>query len=324
MRFKFRSEVTFDTVAFDGAFVGVGELKRLIAEKRRLDPDAANELVLMSMQNADYKDDSEQLPKSSSVLVKRAPAFRSKGLPGQQAAASQAAAAVAAAKALDQAGSYQASLGTASYADPGTRGGDTAEAAAAAYTNEDDMIKSLVEGSASRWAEGSTVGPGRGRGRGFAGRGAMAGPGGRGMFLKGAIPPPNYVCSRCGRFGHYLRDCPTHNDPNFVVKPVRTPAGIPNSMLKRAADGGILLPDGSTGFLAENEDARKKEFAFLTRAAAGEDSAAAGDAKTSSAAIKDQKTAGVCSCMLAGRLCSACRLYASVLGLWAPSFSPLP
>ena len=77
VRFKFRSELNYDTIAFDGAFVSVGELKRLIAEKKRLGADAVAELVLMNLAQQDYRDDAEQLPRSSTVLVKRAPAARS-------------------------------------------------------------------------------------------------------------------------------------------------------------------------------------------------------------------------------------------------------
>lgn len=310
VRFKFRSEREYDTVVFDGAFVSVGELKRLIAEKRRLDEDAANELVLSTVQGVDYRDDAEQLPKSSSVLVKRAPALRSRAgaRPQQQGPATQVQAPAAAAPAraaepvsLPQLTRNAAATDAAASADPLK----AAEAAAAAYAQEGDLIDSIVSGSASQWESGATVAAG-GRGRGMGGRGGAPGMGaapGRGMFMRGAVPPPNYLCGRCGQFGHYLRDCPTQGDPDFDMKRVRLPAGIPSTMLKRAPDGGILLPDGQTGFLQANKDALEKERQFLpTMADAGGDSAfGSGSAPTA----KDPAQGAPC------RLCYSCNTSAS-------------
>lgn len=46
VHFKFKSSNSYDSVGFDGAFVSVGELKALIAEKKGLSKDATSELLL--------------------------------------------------------------------------------------------------------------------------------------------------------------------------------------------------------------------------------------------------------------------------------------
>jgi len=46
IHFKFKSSNSYDSVGFDGAFVSVGELKVLIAEKKGLSKDATSELLL--------------------------------------------------------------------------------------------------------------------------------------------------------------------------------------------------------------------------------------------------------------------------------------
>ncbi len=28
-------------------------------------------------------------------------------------------------------------------------------------------------------------------------------------------PPPGYICNRCGQAGHFIKFCPTNNDPTF-------------------------------------------------------------------------------------------------------------
>lgn len=46
VHFKFKSSNAYDSVGFEGAFVSVGELKVLIADKKGLSKDATSELLL--------------------------------------------------------------------------------------------------------------------------------------------------------------------------------------------------------------------------------------------------------------------------------------
>lgn len=50
---------------------------------------------------------------------------------------------------------------------------------------------------------------------------------------RSSVPPPLYVCNRCGVSGHWLRDCPTKNDARFNGVKILTTNGIPKHYLKR-------------------------------------------------------------------------------------------
>ncbi|KAI3904273.1 hypothetical protein MKW92_024343 [Papaver armeniacum] len=51
--------------------------------------------------------------------------------------------------------------------------------------------------------------------------------------------------------GHYIQHCPTNGDPDYDVKKLRPPTGIPKSMLVETADGSYALPGGSVAKLVE-------------------------------------------------------------------------
>ena len=63
-------------------------------------------------------------------------------------------------------------------------------------------------------------------------------------------PPPYYVCKRCEKTGHFVKDCPTLGDPAYDQK--KYSVGIPTSQTRviseaEAAllgDGVMRLPDG--------------------------------------------------------------------------------
>ncbi|RZC62645.1 hypothetical protein C5167_024405 [Papaver somniferum] len=67
------------------------------------------------------------------------------------------------------------------------------------------------------------------------------------------IPPEGYTCHRCKVPGHYIQHCPTNGDPEYDVKKLRAPTGIPKSMLVETADGSYALPGGSVAVLKPNE-----------------------------------------------------------------------
>jgi len=74
VHFKFKSQVDFDSVAFDGPVVTVGELKALIAERTGMGPASASELVLSDPRTGEeYRGGSALVPNAASVLVRRAP-----------------------------------------------------------------------------------------------------------------------------------------------------------------------------------------------------------------------------------------------------------
>ena len=66
-------------------------------------------------------------------------------------------------------------------------------------------------------------------------------------------PPPGYICHRCKTPGHFIQHCPTNGDPNFDIKRVKPPTGIPKSMLMATPDGSYALPSGAVAVLKPNE-----------------------------------------------------------------------
>ncbi|CAN0534275.1 unnamed protein product, partial [Ectocarpus sp. 8 AP-2014] len=42
--------------------------------------------------------------------------------------------------------------------------------------------------------------------------------------------PPNYVCRRCFKPGHFIQDCPTNNDSSYDNTRLKRVVGIPTSM----------------------------------------------------------------------------------------------
>lgn len=63
-------------------------------------------------------------------------------------------------------------------------------------------------------------------------------------YLKNVISP----CA-----GHFIQHCPTNGDPNFDIKRVKPPTGIPKSMLMATPDGSYALPSGAVAVLKPNE-----------------------------------------------------------------------
>ncbi|XLS52267.1 hypothetical protein HN51_012944 [Arachis hypogaea] len=87
--------------------------------------------------------------------------------------------------------------------------------------------------------------------------------GGRGFGLERKTPPQGYVCHRCKVPGHFIQHCPTNGDPNYDIKRVKQPTGIPRSMLMVNPQGSYALPNGSVAVLKPNEAAFEKEIEGL-------------------------------------------------------------
>eukprot|EP00835_Amoeboradix_gromovi_P003209 NODE_203_length_14950_cov_0.414450.p5 type:complete len:384 gc:universal NODE_203_length_14950_cov_0.414450:7670-6519(-) len=74
---------------------------------------------------------------------------------------------------------------------------------------------------------------------------------------KGELPPPNYVCYKCGLKNHWIYDCPNVQDEGQVVKRVSRATGIPKSMLNiidKVPVNGIQNLEGDRGELMVTGD----------------------------------------------------------------------
>ncbi|KAI3915108.1 hypothetical protein MKW92_030657 [Papaver armeniacum] len=118
---------------------------------------------------------------------------------------------------------------------------------------EDEKIKEICQQTTSYVnANNGTTAVSLAHQRGF--RPIMGQRGG----LERRIPPEGYTCHRCKVPGHYIQHCPTNGDPEYDVKKLRPPTGIPKSMLVETADGSYALPGGSVAVLKPNEVAFEK------------------------------------------------------------------
>ena len=74
VKYKFKSQKSYDVVSFDGAYITVQHLKRLIAEKKGLDKEGQAELLLTNASDdRDYVDEEALVWKNASVIVRRVP-----------------------------------------------------------------------------------------------------------------------------------------------------------------------------------------------------------------------------------------------------------
>ncbi|XLT46535.1 hypothetical protein HN873_039139 [Arachis hypogaea] len=160
--------------------------------------------------------------------------------------------------------------------------------------DEESKIKALIDTPALDWQrQGSDFGAGRGFGRGMGGR--MGGGRGFGespfpiLYKFESLPALNtdfditvlmliHLLSRAGAEntssrlcmsqvqGHFIQHCPTNGDPNYDIKRVKQPTGIPRSMLMVNPQGSYALPNGSVAVLKPNEAAFEKEIEGLPSA----------------------------------------------------------
>ena len=259
IHFKFKSALGRDTVQFDGHYITVGEVKRLIAIKKGLGEDVGAELELSEPQDTKqvYKDDTQQLHRNASVVVRRVPALKTRPGAARAAADKQSYAALTAVPA------YTSQLGaTAQPAQADDFGDDPYEKQIAKrkanYEDESAAIDAVLAATDKQWRDESDrnilqarqqqQARGRGRGRGMMGRGMNR-------------PHAGYFCPKCGAQGeHWANDCPKRDAPDLALKHVRAPAGIPSSMLAKTADGGLLLPTGEVGTIRHDEAAYAREL----------------------------------------------------------------
>lgn len=172
INFRFKNALQQDSVTFDGSVIQVGDIKRLIAVRRGLGVEGAQELTLYdSTTSEELGDDSKLIPRSSLVLVKRAPVTRFKPLT-----------ATSTAHPTSQAPS-SAAAGPVSVPDnrQDDFGGGLYSSTPPMASGEEEALGSLLAGQAATWQREVRQAVIRGRGRGRGGRGG---------------PPLDYRCPR--------------------------------------------------------------------------------------------------------------------------------
>ncbi|GAB4835008.1 hypothetical protein Ancab_033275 [Ancistrocladus abbreviatus] len=279
--YKFKSAKDYDSIAIDGHFISVANLKERIFESKHLGRGTDFDLVVTNAQtNEEYLDEAKLIPKNTSVLIRRVPGrprlpivtqpeepkVENKAEDDQPAKTNFAAGDSSVLKDLETS-EWDDEFGHDLYATiPEVTqlqsGNPTLDAPPPSKADEDSKIKALIETPALDWQRQSADGFGAGRGFGRGGR-MMGGRGFGRVGLERKTPPQGYVCHRCKTPGHFIQHCPTNGDPNFDIKKVKPPTGIPKSMLMATPDGSYALPSGAVAVLKPNEAAFEKEIEGL-------------------------------------------------------------
>ncbi|KAA8522209.1 hypothetical protein F0562_012882 [Nyssa sinensis] len=275
--YKFKSAKDYDSIPIDGHFITVSNLKEKIFETKHLGRGTDFDLVVTNAQtNEEYLDEAMLIPKNTSVLIRRVP-----GRPRMPIVTEQDEPKVEN-KSEDAQPEKSSFLGADAsvtrypedlewdefgndlYAIPEVlpvqSNNPIQDAPPPSKADEDSKIKALIDTPALDWQHQASDGfvSGRGFGRGMGGR--MIGGRGFGRGLERKTPPQGYICHRCKVPGHFIQHCPTNGDPNFDIKKVKPPTGIPKSMLMATPDGSYALPSGAVAVLRPNEAAFEKEI----------------------------------------------------------------
>ncbi|KAK9086874.1 hypothetical protein Syun_029268 [Stephania yunnanensis] len=282
--YKFKSAKDYDSIPIDGHFISVANLKEKIFESKHLGRGTDFDLMVANAQtNEEYIDEAALIPKNTSVLVRRIPGRPrmpivteredTKPIDNKEEDVQSSKSGLPLADASIMRYPEETEwdeFGNDLYAIPEMLQAQSSnmvqEATVSNKADEDSKIKALVDNSALDWLRQpqDAFGAGRGFGRGMGGRmmGSRGFGRGGGMFER-KTPPAGYICHRCKIPGHFIQHCPTNGDPNYDIKKVKPPTGIPKSMLMATPDGSYALPSGAVAVLKPNEAAFEKEIEGL-------------------------------------------------------------
>ncbi|KAL0567645.1 Protein mpe1 [Marasmius crinis-equi] len=270
--YKFASRKDESRVTFDGTGISVFDLKRDIILANNL--GKANDFDLILLDNdtkEEYRDDSMVIPRSSFVIVKRVPAYRT----GKGSKISMYLA--GAGNMIPTSEPVQRGFGTVYKGAMSKRfdGRDEQPVApnlppttAPMKTNiagdeEAAAMAAMFQAQTANWAETqekmshATRIYNNPRGTGFSRGGKPHTP----SYQPERPLPASYVCYRCGQKGHWIKDCPTNSDREYDNKPrIKRTTGIPRSMLKAVenpnqgdlASGVMVTPEG--GYVVAQPD----------------------------------------------------------------------
>lgn len=288
--YKFKSAKDYDSIAIDGHFISVANLKEKIFESKHLGKGTDFDLEVTNAQQTDIVyGDEELIPKNTSVLIRRLagrprmpivirqdePKLENKPVDPEPAMSNILGADSSIMKYPED---EWDEFGNDLYAIPEVHPVQSSNlnqdaAPPPNKADEDSKIKALVDSSALDWQRQPLDGFGAGRGfnRGMGGGRMMGGRGFGRLGMERKNPPQGYICHRCKVPGHFIQHCPTNGDPNYDIKRVKPPTGIPKSMLMATPDGSYALPSGAVAVLRPNEAAFDKEIeGLLSNRSAGE------------------------------------------------------
>ncbi|OBA22926.1 DWNN-domain-containing protein [Metschnikowia bicuspidata var. bicuspidata NRRL YB-4993] len=204
--YRFVHQKNQSTVYFDGTGINVFDLKHEIILQNLLGQGLDFMLRLFHLEQPDveYENDQDVIPRSTFVLAKRSPISVFNGR--SQSAARYVSGRPRVTKFKPQAAATQ----KAPLVQP--------EAGVNENISEEDRIRLMFENQSNVWAQAQDE---------LSQHKVV-------HYKSGAedLPPPGYVCYRCGGKDHWIKNCPTNSDPNFEGKKIKKTTGIPKSYMK--------------------------------------------------------------------------------------------
>ncbi|KAI0816962.1 DWNN domain-containing protein [Trametes gibbosa] len=278
--YRFRSQKDESRVTFDGTGISVFDLKKEIILANNLSKATDFDLVVLDNAGEEYRDDSQIIPRSSSIIVKRVPARPGRGSVMRYLATSGATSANS-----DASSKLAGAAGGGNWGRPGghlSKRFDHKDAKEEAkpverppfsappmtnvVTKEDEAaaMAAMFEAQTANWEEAqekmshATRVYNNNNPRGAPRGGKPFQPS---HHHSDRPLPPSYVCYRCGQKGHWIQDCPTNNDREFDHRPrIKRTTGIPRSFLKavdnpttgQLGQGVMVTPEG--GYVVAQPD----------------------------------------------------------------------
>ncbi|KAL5018494.1 hypothetical protein ScPMuIL_004216 [Solemya velum] len=206
--YKFKNNRDYDSLTFDGLYISLLDLKKMIMQVKKLKPTEVDLQIENAQTKTAYKTNTEMIPKNTSVIVSRIPVAKA---PPRDTRAQ-----------WDRYKQEQKELEAQREAESQQRLNQTADLVNA-KASEADKIKAMIQQSTRDFNPDNYVKTNK--------------------YPSGPVPS-TYVCFKCQQPGHFIQNCPNKPvDSGIAEVRMKRPTGIPNCFLSpaSAADPGALL-----------------------------------------------------------------------------------
>lgn len=205
--YRFRSQKSTSRILFDGTGITVFDLKKEIIAENKLGDGTAFDLRLYNNDtNEEYADDTLVVPRSTSVIARRSPPVRhGKGTGARYVTGKPRITKVTLNNNTNAATSEPAQKNEGAM-------------------SEKERIEMMFARQSDQWKETQQTMSGATPVFNRPTQNTAANP--------DDVPPPGYMCYRCGSKDHWIKNCPTNDDPNWQGQRIKRTTGIPKTYLK--------------------------------------------------------------------------------------------
>ncbi|KHJ31388.1 putative dwnn domain-containing protein [Erysiphe necator] len=209
--YKFKSQKEPSRIEFDGTGISVFELKRDIILKSGLGDGADFDLSIFNDDGTEeYDDDTTVIPRSTTVIAQRLPAAKRGAGRAQRYMTGKMPVNAKMTARKEQVKSMTKTAGINGMSQFNSS------------MSEEQRLAAMFEASSQQWS---------GQLEEMAKQTKVYHNGSK--KISDSEPPLGYVCYRCGEKGHWIKECPTNDDPSFENKlRIKRTTGIPRSFLR--------------------------------------------------------------------------------------------